>query len=59
LGGVFHCFAGDLDTAKAAVDLNFDLAVGGVLTYKTANGLREIIAAVRESGGGTLERFID
>lgn len=44
LGGVFHCFAGDLDTAKAAVDLNFDLAVGGVLTYKTANGLREIIA---------------
>ena len=46
LGGVFHCFAGDLDTAKAALDLNFDLAVGGVLTYKSAQGLRDIIAQV-------------
>lgn len=46
LGGVFHCFAGDAETAKAAVDLNFDLAVGGVLTYKNAQGLRDIIAAV-------------
>ena len=46
LGGVFHCFAGDLETAKAAVDLNFDLAVGGVLTYKSAQGLRDIIAAM-------------
>lgn len=46
LGGVFHCFAGDADTAKAAVDLNFDLAVGGVLTYKSAQGLRDIIATV-------------
>jgi TatD DNase family protein len=46
LGGVFHCFAGDADTAKAALDLNFDLAVGGVLTYKSAQGLRDIIAAV-------------
>ncbi len=46
LGGVFHCFAGDADTAKAAVDLNFDLAVGGVLTYKSAQPLRDVIAAV-------------
>lgn len=46
LGGVFHCFAGSADTAKAAVDLNFDLAVGGVLTYKSAQGLRDIIAGV-------------
>lgn len=46
LGGVFHCFAGDADCARAALDLNFDLAVGGVLTFKNADGLREIIKRV-------------
>jgi TatD DNase family protein len=46
LGGVFHCFAGDLATAEAAMALNFDLAVGGVLTFKSAGPLREVIARV-------------
>lgn len=46
LGGVFHCFAGSADTARAALDLNFDIAVGGVLTFKSAQALRDIIAAV-------------
>lgn len=46
LGGVFHCFAGSADTAKAAMDLNFDIAVGGVLTFKSAQALRDVIAAV-------------
>jgi TatD DNase family protein len=46
LGGVFHCFAGDQATADGALALGFHLAVGGVLTYKTAGGLRDIIAGV-------------
>jgi TatD DNase family protein len=46
LGGVFHCFAGSAETAKAVMDLNFDIAVGGILTYKSAQDLRDIIAAV-------------
>ncbi len=46
LGGVFHCFSGDLATARAAMDLNFDLAVGGVLTFKNAGALREVVAGV-------------
>jgi TatD DNase family protein len=46
LGGVFHCFAGDAPTALAAVGLNFDIAVGGVLTFKSARALREVIAQV-------------
>jgi TatD DNase family protein len=46
LGGVFHCFAGSAETAKAAMDLNFDIAVGGVLTFKNAQALREVIATV-------------
>ncbi len=46
LGGVFHCFAGDAQTAQAAMDLNFDIAVGGVLTFKNAQALRAVIATV-------------
>jgi TatD DNase family protein len=46
LGGVFHCFAGDAPTALAAVGLNFDIAVGGVLTFKNAQALRAVVAQV-------------
>ena len=34
LRGVFHCFTGDLDEAKKAMDLGFLMGIGGVLTYK-------------------------
>jgi len=46
LGGVFHCFAGDQYCAKAALDLNFDIAVAGTITFKNAQGLRDIIQSV-------------
>lgn len=34
LMGVFHCFTGDINDAKKAIDLGFYLGIGGVLTYK-------------------------
>lgn len=34
LRGIFHCFSGDLDQARHAVDLNFILGIGGVVTFK-------------------------
>ena len=34
LYGIFHCFTGDLMQAKRAIDLNFKLGIGGVITYK-------------------------
>ena len=34
LYGIFHCFTGDLIQAKRAIDLNFKLGIGGVITYK-------------------------
>lgn len=34
LRGVFHCFSGDLDQAKRAIDLGFILGIGGVVTFK-------------------------
>ncbi|MBL7828749.1 MAG: TatD family hydrolase [Saprospiraceae bacterium] len=33
LRGIFHCFSGTLDDAKAMIDLGFMLGIGGTLTY--------------------------
>lgn len=36
LRGIFHCFTGNVAQAKRAIDLNFYLGIGGVVTYKKA-----------------------
>ncbi len=43
LGGVFHCFSGDAWLAKDALDLGFYLSFSGVITFKNATMLREIV----------------
>lgn len=45
LTGIFHCFSGTEDEAKAIVDLGFHLGIGGVVTYKKSN-LPDIIQSV-------------
>jgi TatD DNase family protein len=45
--GVIHCFTGDANQAKTYVDeFGLRLGIGGVLTFKTADGLREAVRAV-------------
>lgn len=34
LRGIFHCFSGDLEQAKRAIELQFILGIGGVVTFK-------------------------
>lgn len=34
LFGIFHCFSGTLEDAKRAINLNFKLGIGGVVTFK-------------------------
>lgn len=34
LRGIFHCFSGNLEQAKHALELNFILGIGGVVTFK-------------------------
>jgi TatD DNase family protein len=34
LRGIFHCFTGDLASARQIIDTGFYLSIGGVLTYK-------------------------
>jgi len=44
--GVFHCFSGSLDLAKAALDLGFLISFSGILTFKKADDLRAVAAYV-------------
>jgi TatD DNase family protein len=39
--GIMHCFTGDAAQAREALDLGFHLAFGGVLTFRTAEAIRE------------------
>ena len=45
LRGIFHCFTGNVDQAKQAIDLNFYLGIGGVVTYKKA-GLDGVLGEI-------------
>ena len=42
-GGVIHCFTGNWARAKAYLDLGLDLSVAGVVTFKTAEDLRDAV----------------
>ena len=39
--GIIHCFTGDPQQAREALDLGFHLAFGGVLTFPNAEAVRE------------------
>jgi TatD DNase family protein len=45
-GGVFHCFTESMDVARAALDLGFYISFSGILTFKTAQDLRDVAAFV-------------
>jgi TatD DNase family protein len=45
-GGVFHCFTETADVARAALDLGFYISFSGILTFKSAQDLREVAAFV-------------
>jgi len=44
VGGVIHCFTGTLDDAKAYVALGFHVSFSGVVTFKSAEPVREAAA---------------
>ncbi len=46
VGGVLHCFSGSLEMARAALDLGFFISFSGSLTFKNADTLREVAAAL-------------
>ena len=44
VGGVFHCFTETEAVARAALDMGFDISFSGILTFKNAQNLRDIVA---------------
>jgi TatD DNase family protein len=42
LGGILHCFSGELDTAKQGLDMGFYISFAGPLTFPKAGDLREV-----------------
>ena len=45
-GGVFHCFTETLTVARAALDLGFYISFSGILTFKSAQELRDVACFV-------------
>jgi len=46
LGGVMHCFTGDLVQARASLDLGFVLSFAGNISYPKAQNIRDAAALV-------------
>ncbi|WP_242345160.1 TatD family hydrolase [Anaeromyxobacter terrae] len=45
-GGVIHCFTGDASAARAYLELGLFISVAGVVTFKTADPIREAVRIV-------------
>jgi len=43
VGGIIHCFSYTKEMAKSYLDMGFYLGIGGVLTFKNAKKLREVV----------------
>ncbi len=44
--GVFHCFTGDVETARRAVDLGFYVSFSGIVTFRAAESVRASAAVI-------------
>ncbi len=42
VGGVLHCFTEDWATAQACMELDFDVSLSGIVTFRNADRLREV-----------------
>jgi len=46
VGGVMHCFTESWDAAKKALDMNFYISFSGIVTFKSAEALRDVVKQV-------------
>ncbi|MFI3172245.1 MAG: TatD family hydrolase [Eubacteriales bacterium] len=44
LRGVIHCFSGSVEVAREYVKMGYYLGIGGVVTFKNAKKLKEVVA---------------
>ncbi|VEJ09203.1 YchF/TatD family DNA exonuclease [Actinobacillus delphinicola] len=45
-GGVIHCFTENWEMAKAVLDLGFYISISGIITFKNAEELRDVVRKV-------------
>ncbi len=45
-GGIIHCFSGDYEMARACMDMGFHISIPGSITFKNAEGFREIVRRI-------------
>lgn len=45
-GGVMHCFTEDWEMASKALDMGFYISFSGIITFNSANDLREVVKRV-------------
>lgn len=41
--GVLHCFTEDWDMARRAVDMNYLISISGIVTFRNAEALRDVV----------------
>lgn len=46
VGGVFHCFTESSEVAKQVLDLGFYISFSGIVTFKNATALKEVVQMV-------------
>jgi len=44
--GLIHCFSAGPELAKAVLEMGFYISISGIITFKTAQALRETVSAV-------------
>ncbi len=45
-GGILHCFSESFETYEIVKKMGFKISIGGVLTYKNAKNVREVISKI-------------
>ena len=46
LRGVMHCYSGSVETALELIKMGFYLGVGGIITFKNAKNIVEVIKKI-------------
>ncbi len=46
VGGVMHCFTETLEVAQAALRLGFHISISGIVTFRNAKALKEVVKAL-------------
>ncbi|MBJ6750340.1 TatD family hydrolase [Geomonas anaerohicana] len=47
VGGVLHCFSGDLAMAQECIEMNFMISIPGTVTYPSNEALRDVVRGVK------------